>query len=96
MSWHKYTEALDTITFAMNITQINKKLNNEEQEELGKAILTIRDLVDKEVPMKVDWRGVLADQTPYCPKCLWYCLSETYTNRYRCRNCNQKLDWSDD
>ena len=87
-----YQRAYEDLKNKININ----KPTNPEQITLYEDLKLIQELVDKETPMKVEWRGVLAEGTPYCPKCKWYCLSETYTNRYRCRECNQKLDWSDE
>lgn len=97
---NKYKEALNWVFKELFINNATPKWDlgalGKRKEKLALNTALLQELVDKETPMKVEWRGVLAEGTPYCPKCKWYCLSETYTNRYRCRNCNQKLDWSDE
>lgn len=90
---NKYQEALDRIKNKVAII-------DDEKMTIGQAYFRtfpiLQELVDKETPMKPEWLGGAMTGEPklYCPKCS-YCVNDTYLNKYRCRECNQKLDWSD-
>ena len=91
MMKNKYLEAFDKINYFMNVTQIHKKLNYDEQEELVQAELTILELIDKENPRKVVFEPNGSPiKSARCPKCngLIHFGFETY-----CCYCGTKLSW---
>lgn len=92
---NKYQEALGYIidNHVMNIDVKDGKAQNKETE----CALLLQELVDKETPMIPELLGGAMTGEPklYCPKCN-YCVNDYYSNKYRCRECGQKLDWSDE
>ena len=85
---NKYQEVLN---------KIDDDLSNYKPDHCRVDLKLLQELVDKETPMKPEWLGgaMTGEPKPYCPKCS-YCVNDTYLNKYRCRECNQKLDWSDE
>ena len=89
---NKYQEALGYITYCMNVSQMHKKLTDDECNKLGEAVMQIQELVHKATPMKAKEEWVGSDDDDYirhlCPKC----NIDLYGDEYYCENCGQRLD----
>ena len=65
-------------------------------EEMSKSMDLLKELVDKETPMKLEETDVETDKDCFnwiCPRCKSF-HSESEGYQY-CSECGQKLDWSD-
>ena len=97
---NKYKDALDWVFKELFINNATPKWDlgalGKRKEKLALNTALLQELVDKETPVKPEWLGgaMTGEPKAYCPKCS-YCVNDTYLNKYRCRECNQKLDWSD-
>lgn len=93
---NKYQEALGDVTYCMNVSQMHKKLTDEECNKLGEAIMQLQELVDKETSMQVivTWCG--QDDEDYYSYFCPICNNDLYGEEEKyCPNCGQKLDWRD-
>ena len=85
---NKYQKALDNFWLAINCNAI------PFDNVMGKDLLTLQELADKETPMKVT--DVHVDEF-YCPKChceITHDRSNSIHPQY-CEECGQKLDWGE-
>lgn len=65
-------------------------------EEMSKSMDLLKELVDKETPIKLEETDVETDKDCFnwiCPRCKSF-HSESEGYQY-CSECGQKLDWSD-
>lgn len=83
---NKYQEALEYF-----LLWINPSEQEFDYDNYLKHRKTLKELVDKEIPVKPIIKGKL--NWWHCPKCD---CSLMFDNHKYCDHCGQKLDWSDE
>jgi hypothetical protein len=90
----KYQKALRRIAFNYGLSALDGDTNEIMDDKFNEDMKVIKELVDKETPMRVT-------KNIECPVCGMYAqrvCRGVHTPAKRCvdEDCNQKLDWSVD
>lgn len=96
---NKYQEVFAKLL--INISPFVALQSQEYIKDINECMNELRELVDKETPMKPlvkIWDLSLTDEKDIlCPKCnALFGTTEEYWESNYCCDCGQKLDWSDE
>lgn len=92
---NEYQEALRRIAFNYGLSALDGDTNEIMDDNFNEDMKVIKELVDKETPMKPKNKYKIDFGVGNCGDCL-KCESLVNYQMAYCPGCGQKIDWSDD